>query len=64
MQPRAAATDKTQTLPPVVTSAALADSELQRTQSARIAPERRPDSKSPLNDVDEALLRIFNRIYL
>jgi len=40
--------DKTQTLPAVVKAAA-DDSNLQRTQSARYAPDKPAQSKSPLN---------------
>jgi len=39
--------DKRQTLPAVMTAAA-ADDNLQRTQSARFPPEKHPESKSPL----------------
>jgi len=40
--------DKTQTLPAVM-KAADDDTNLQRTQSARYAPEKQAQSKSPLN---------------
>jgi len=39
--------DKTQTMPAAMTIAA-DDANLQRTQSARYPPEKRPESKSPL----------------
>jgi len=43
-----ASADKTMTLPAVVTEAP-DDANLQRTQSARFPPEKRPESKSWLN---------------
>jgi len=45
----ASPTDKTMTLPAVTTAAAADDANLQRTQSARFPPEKRPESKSRLN---------------
>ena len=40
-----AAADKTQTMPAAVATAAAADANLQRAQSARYPPEKRPESK-------------------